>query len=184
LDLLEPDIAGVGELVIRGANVVAGYWRQPEASAAAIVDGWLRTGDMASIDAEGFVTLLDRRKDMINRGGENVYSVEVENALQMHPSVLETAVLAVPDDVMGERVGAVVVCRPGQSVDERALLETASSILARFKLPEYFCIRPTPLPRNPGGKVLKRSLTDVDWRGPVRLASSGGSSRPDRRSHG
>ena len=118
LDLYEPDPeTGVGELLVRGPNVVKGYWNKPEATAEAFVDGWLHTGDMARIDEEGFVQIVDRKKDMICRGGENVYCVEVENALAAHPAVFEVAVIGVPDEVMGEKVGAVIVARPGAAVE-------------------------------------------------------------------
>ena len=115
VDLLDPDPAsGVGELLIRGQNVVAGYWNKPEQTAATFVDGWLHTGDLARVDDDGFVQIVDRLKDMVNRGGENVYCVEVENALVEHPAVFEVAVLGVPDAMMGEKVGAVIVPATGQ----------------------------------------------------------------------
>ena len=167
LDILEPDATGAGELLIRGENVVKGYWGQPQTWADSTRDGWFRTGDVCTLDNEGFCTLLDRRKDMIVRGGENVYSVEVENAIIEHPAVLEVAVLPVPDDIMGERVGAVVVLRPGMQVTYEDVLRTAAEKVAPFKLPEYLDIREQLLPRNPGGKVLKRELRDLDW-GPRR----------------
>ena len=105
---------GTGELLVRGPNIVSGYWNKPEATAQAFVDGWLHTGDLARIDDEGLVYLVDRVKDMINRGGENVYCVEVENALAGAPGVYEAAVLGVPDEMMGEKVGAVIVPMPGR----------------------------------------------------------------------
>jgi acyl-CoA synthetase (AMP-forming)/AMP-acid ligase II len=174
LDVLDPNANGEGELMIRGENVVAGYWGRPDAWADTFRDGWLRTGDVCRIDEEGFCTLLDRRKDVIIRGGENVYSVEVENALIEHPDVLEVAVVAVPDDIMGERVGAVVVPRDGAAVTPNELLLAAADRIALFKLPEYLEIRSEPLPRNPGGKILKRELRDVDW-GPRRRLTTGSS---------
>ena len=100
-------------MLIRGQNVVAGYWNKPEQTAETFVDGWLHTGDLARVDDEGFVQIVDRMKDMVNRGGENVYCVEVENALVEHPAVFEVAVLGVPDEMMGEKVGAIIVPRPG-----------------------------------------------------------------------
>ena len=118
VDLLDVDPAsGVGELLIRGQNVVAGYWNKPEQTAETFVDGWLHTGDLARVDDDGFVQIVDRLKDMVNRGGENVYCVEVENALVEHPAVFEVAVLGVPDAMMGEKVGAVIVPRPGVEPD-------------------------------------------------------------------
>src|SRR5437868_745931 len=156
LDLFEPDPQSrIGELLIRGANVVKGYWNKPQATAETFVSGWLHTGDLARIDADGFVQIVDRKKDMICRGGENVYCVEVENALAAHPAVFEVAVLGVPDAMMGEKVGAVVVPHPGQQLDVKALLVFAETLLADFKIPQYVVMRHEVLPRNPGGKVLK-----------------------------
>ncbi len=170
LDLADVDPAsGVGELLVRGPHVVAGYWRKPEQTAQAFVDGWLHTGDLARIDDEGLVHLVDRKKDMINRGGENVYCVEVENALAAHPAVGEVAVVGVPDDVMGEKVGAVVVLRPGSELDPHELAAFARGSLADFKVPQYVAIRPEPLPRNAGGKVLKPALREqTSWGPPLR----------------
>jgi long-chain acyl-CoA synthetase len=162
LDAVRPD--GAGELLIRGPNIVAGYWNKPEATAQAFTGGWLHSGDMARIDDEGLVYLVDRIKDMINRGGENVYCVEVENALAGAPGVYEAAVLGVPDEMMGEKVGAVIVPMPGAALDVRAVLDYLGGHLADFKIPQYVAISATPLPRNPGGKLLKRQLREnVDW---------------------
>ncbi len=159
----------VGELLVRGPNVVAGYWNKPEATAETFVDGWLRTGDLARIDADGLVYIVDRAKDMINRGGENVYCVEVENALAGAPGVFEAAVVGVPDEVMGEKVGVVLVPVPGSSIDVRAVLDYLGERLADFKVPQYVVVRSEPLPRNPGGKLLKRRVRDdTDWGSPVR----------------
>lgn len=166
LDLCEPDERGVGELLIRAQNVVQGYWNKPEQTADTFVDGWLYTGDLARIDDDGFVEIVDRKKDMVNRGGENVYCVEVENALVLHPDVFEVAVMGVPDTMMGEKVGAVVVARPGATVDPRELREWAKDHIADFKIPQFFDIRDEPLPRNPGGKVLKPKLRDEAHWGP------------------
>ncbi len=165
-DVRLADVEGdVGELLIRGQNVVPGYWNKPEATAEAfaVVSGgsWLHSGDMARIDADGFVQIVDRKKDMVNRGGENVYCVEVENALVAHPSVFEAAVMGVPDAVMGEKVGAVVVPRPGSSIDVRELLEFAGTLLADFKIPQFVVVRSEMLPRNPGGKILKKRLRET-----------------------
>ena len=167
LDLYEVDAhSGVGELLVRGPNVVKGYWNKPEANAETFVDGWLHTGDLARIDADGFVEIVDRKKDMINRGGENVYCVEVESALAAHPAVLEVAVVGVPDEMMGEKVGAVIVVRPGPAPDANDILEFARTRLADFKVPQYLVMRQEPLARNPGGKVLKALLRKtVDWGG-------------------
>ena len=162
LDAVGPD--GTGELLIRGPNIVSGYWNKPEATADTFVDGWLHSGDAARIDDEGLVYLVDRIKDMINRGGENVYCVEVENALAGAPGVYEAAVLGVPDEMMGEKVGAVIVPMPGTSLDIPAVLGYLGEHIADFKVPQYVAVSGTPLPRNPGGKLLKRRLReDVDW---------------------
>lgn len=161
--------SGVGELLIRGQNVVAGYWQKPGATAEAFRDGWLHSGDLARIDPDGLVSIVDRAKDMINRGGENVYCVEVENALAGAPGVFEVAVVGVPDEVMGEKVGAVIVPAPGQSFDPSAMIDYARDRLADFKLPQYVAVRTEPLPRNPGGKVLKPALrAGTVWGEPVR----------------
>jgi acyl-CoA synthetase (AMP-forming)/AMP-acid ligase II len=167
LDLVLPD--GTGELLVRGPNVVSGYWNKPEATAQAFEGGWLHTGDLARIDDEGLVYLVDRVKDMINRGGETVYCVEVENALAGAPGVYEAAVLGVPDEMMGEKVGAVIVPMPGVSLDVPAVLGYLGEHIADFKIPEYLAVSATPLPRNPGGKLLKRRLReDVDWASAAR----------------
>ncbi|MGY1638860.1 class I adenylate-forming enzyme family protein [Geodermatophilus sp. SYSU D00742] len=165
LDLADVDPrTGVGELLVRGPNVVAGYWRKPEQTAATFVDGWLHTGDLARIDDLGLTYVVDRKKDMINRGGENVYCVEVENVLAAHPAVGEVAVVGVPDPMMGEKVGAVVVPRPGGELAAADLLAFARVRLADFKVPQYLAVRSDPLPRNPGGKVLKPPLrAESEW---------------------
>jgi long-chain acyl-CoA synthetase len=157
-----------GELLIRGPNVSRGYWNKPEATAETFVDHWLHTGDMARIDEQGFVEIVDRKKDMINRGGENVYCVEVENALAAFPAVFEAAVTAVPDQMMGEKVGAVIVPKPGQPIDIDELVAFTKVRLADFKVPQYIVVRSQALPRNAGGKVLKKKLREhVEWGKPV-----------------
>jgi long-chain acyl-CoA synthetase len=151
-----------GELWIKGPNVVRGYWNQPEATAMSFSRGWLHTGDVARIDEEGFVHIVDRAKDMIIRGGENVYCVEVEAALFEHPAVADCAVIGVPHPVLGEEVGAVVVLRPGTDVGADELARFVGERLAAFNVPSRFWFRAEPLPRNPAGKVLKRQLrTDL-----------------------
>jgi acyl-CoA synthetase (AMP-forming)/AMP-acid ligase II len=170
LALDEPDPStGVGELLVRGPNVVQGYWNKPEATAETFVGGWLHTGDLARIDGDGLLYIVDRKKDMINRGGENVYSIEVENALVSAPGVSEAAAVGVPDEMMGEKVGAVLVPGAGARIDIVAVLEHARERLADFKVPQYIAVREEPLPRNPGGKVLKGQLRDeTDWGEPLR----------------
>jgi acyl-CoA synthetase (AMP-forming)/AMP-acid ligase II len=119
---------------------------------------------MARIDGQGLVYIVDRKKDMINRGGENVYCVEVENALSAHPSVFEVAVIGVPDEVMGEKVGAVIVQRPGEQLEAAEIIDFARKYLADFKVPQYLVIREELLPRNPGGKILKPALRKlIQW---------------------
>jgi long-chain acyl-CoA synthetase len=158
LELGRPDGEGIGELLVRGANVVGGYWNKPAESSEGFRDGWLHTGDLARIDEQGRVYIVDRITDMINRGGENVYSVEVENVLAAAPGVFEVAVVGVPDEMMGEKVGAVIVPKPGQELDQDAVLAYAHERLARFKVPQYVRVQTELLPRNPGGKVLKAAL--------------------------
>ncbi len=164
VDLFEPDPhTGVGELLIRGSNVAMGYWNKPEATRDTFIDGWLHTGDMARIE-NGLVTIVDRKKDMLNRGGENVYCVEVENVLAEYPGVLEVAVIGVPDEMMGEKVGAVVVPVPGVSFDAAKMVSFARTKLADYKVPQYVWVRQDGLPRNPGGKVLKPLLrAEAHW---------------------
>jgi long-chain acyl-CoA synthetase len=155
---------GVGELYIKGPNVVKGYWGKPEATAQAFTDGWLHTGDIARIDEEGFVFILDRAKDMLIRGGENVYCVEVEDALYAHPAVMDAAVIGVPHRVLGEEVGAIVQVAPGAQLTDDELRAFAAQRLAKFKVPTHIEIRTEPLPRNANGKILKRDLKrDLGW---------------------
>jgi long-chain acyl-CoA synthetase len=159
----------VGELLVRGPNVVAGYWNKPDATAETFVDGWLHTGDLARVDGDGLLYIVDRKKDMINRGGENVYSIEVENALAGAPGVGEAAVVAVPDDMMGEKVGAVIVPAAGAEPDVAAIIAHCRAHLADFKVPQYVALRSEPLPRNPGGKLLKAQLREqTSWGQPLR----------------
>jgi acyl-CoA synthetase (AMP-forming)/AMP-acid ligase II len=160
------DDPGTGELLARGPNVMTGYWDRPEEDAATFADGWLHTGDVVRLDEAGRVHIIDRLKDIINRGGENVSSVEVEAALATAPGVLEVAVIAVPDEVMGEKVGAVLV---GEHVDVAAVLAYCRDRLADYKIPQYVSVVPGPLPRNAGGKLLKSRLrAGVTWGPPLR----------------
>ena len=150
----------VGELWIKGPNVVKGYFNKPEATAASFTDGWLHSGDVARLDDEGFVYIVDRAKDMIIRGGENVYCVEVEAALYEHPAVNDAAVIGIPHRVLGEEVGAVVYALPGTPVTEDELRAHVAERLAAFKVPVRIWFLDEPLPRNPAGKILKRDLKD------------------------
>ncbi len=156
--IAEPDESGVGEVLIRGPMVTPGYFGRPEENARAFTkDGFWRSGDLGYLDEEGFLFLVDRLKDVINRGGEKVYSQEVENALYQHPGVLEAAVVGIPDPVYGERVKAVVVPKQGVNLSERELRAFLKGKLAPFKMPEIFEFRGA-LPRNAGGKVVKKAL--------------------------
>jgi long-chain acyl-CoA synthetase len=148
----------IGELWIRGPNVVKGYWNKLEATAETFTDGWLHSGDLARIDDDGFIYIADRTKDMLIRGGENVYCVEVESALYDHPDVMDAAVVGLPHRVLGEEVGAVVQVTTGSSVSERQLKDHVAARLAAFKVPVRIDIRGEPLPRNANGKLLKQQL--------------------------
>lgn len=162
------DEQGVGALVVRGANITAGYWKRPEATAATVVDGWLHTGDVVRVDEAGRVHIVDRLKDIINRGGENVSSVEVEAVLLAAPHVADACVLAVPDDVMGEKVGAVLF-GGSDEIDVPAVLDHCREQLADFKVPQYVAVVDSALPRNAGGKLLKGKLREqVRWGEPLR----------------
>lgn len=158
----------VGELVTRGANITAGYWNRPEATATTFADGWLHTGDVVRVDDAGRVHLIDRLKDIINRGGENVSSVEVEAVLLAEPGVADACVLGVADDVMGEKVGAVLFGGDAE-IDVPAVLEHCRGQLADFKVPQYVTVAAEALPRNAGGKLLKARLREqVRWGEPLR----------------
>ncbi len=152
----DPDTVGI--LCVRGAVTIAGYLNREEATRETIKDGWLNTGDVARIDADGFVYIVDRAKDMVIRGGENVYCSEVEAAIYNHPSVAEAAVFGVPDERLGEEVGAVLVLRPGTVLTEEDLRVFLGVTLARHKIPSRVWFRSDPIPRNATGKFLKREL--------------------------
>ena len=156
----EVPVGEVGELWIKGPNVVKGYWGKPEATAETFSEGWLHTGDVARLDDDGFVYIVDRAKDMLIRGGENVYCVEIESVLYEHAAVADAAVIGIPHPVLGEEVGAVVQLRPGTSASEAQIQEHVASRLAGFKVPVRVWFADEPLPRNPAGKILKRQLRD------------------------
>ncbi|MGC1213322.1 MAG: long-chain fatty acid--CoA ligase [Micromonospora sp.] len=149
--------AEVGEIVIRGHNVMKGYWRRPDATAEAIIDGWFRTGDLGTRDEEGFYRIVDRTKDLVIRGGFNVYPREVEEILYEHPAVAEAAVLGTPHPTLGEEVVAVVALRPGTSATPDELREHVKGQIAAYKYPRQVWIVPA-LPKGPTGKILKRSI--------------------------
>jgi len=150
-----------GELAVKGAPVIKGYLNREKATAEAIQDGWLRTGDVARIDKDGFIFIVDRKKDMVLRGGENVYCAEVETALYRNDAIAECTVFGVPDERLGEEVGAAVVLRPGHELTGAALRDQLGPILARHKIPRYVWFQSEPLPRNASGKFLKRQLRDT-----------------------
>jgi acyl-CoA synthetase (AMP-forming)/AMP-acid ligase II len=149
----------VGEVLVRGAHIMTGYWNRPEATAETIRDGWLHSGDLATVDKEGFVFIQDRKKDMIITGGENVYPAEVEAVLARHPDVLECAVIGIPSARWGESSAAVVVAKPGTSLDAGRVLAFFQGKLARYKIPRVVEFI-DQIPRNPTGKVLKRLLRE------------------------
>ena len=140
----------------------------PETTAAAIVDGWMQTVDIATIDDENYIFIIDRAKDMIISGGENIYSVEVENALYTHPAVLEAAAIGIPHPTWGEAVHAVVVLKPGVSASEEDLIEHTRTQIAGYKVPRSVEFASEALPKSGAGKILKRNLRDKYWQGQSR----------------
>jgi len=154
----ELPVGEVGELWARGPMIVKGYWNKPEATAATFVDGWVRTGDLARLDEEGFLYIVDRAKDMIIRGGENIYSSEVENVLYAHPAVTDAALIGLPHKTLGEEPAAVVHLAPGTSASEAELQAWVRQHLAAFKVPVAVRFSEETLPRNANGKILKREL--------------------------
>ena len=151
-------VGDVGELLVRGPHVVEGYWNRPRETAETFLDGWLRTGDLARIDDEGFCTIVDRVKDVIIRGGENIYSAEVENVLYQHPAIMDAALVAIPHATLGEEAGAVVTLKPGARTGEDELKAFVGRHLAAFKIPVRVLLRNEPLPRNANGKIMKSDL--------------------------
>ncbi len=154
----------IGEILVRGNNVMQGYWKMPEATAEALRDGWLHTGDLATVDEAGYVYIVDRKKDMIVSGGENIYPREVEATFLTHPAVADVAVIGVPDEVWGEAVKALVVLKEGQTATKQDLIDFCAAKLAGFKKPKSVEFR-TDLPRNAMGKILKRVLREPYWEG-------------------
>jgi long-chain acyl-CoA synthetase len=153
-----PMAAGAcGEIAVRGANVMMGYWKQPAATSAALIDGWLLTGDVGHVDAEGYVYITDRKKDLVIKGGENISPKEIEEALQSHPAVAEVAVFGRPDPIFGENVCAAVVLRSGMSATEEELRAHCAKFVTKFKLPATF-VYLDALPKSPNGKILKREI--------------------------
>ena len=148
----------MGELLFYGPTITPGYWNKPEATAETVRDGWLHTGDLGYRDDEGFFFVVDRKKDMLIRGGENVYCTEIEHCLADHPEIVEAAVIGVPDPELGERVKAIVRRAPGSTLDAEAVRRHVGAHLAAFKVPEFVDFTDKPLPRNPAGKLLKNML--------------------------
>ena len=160
----------VGEIIVRGPNVMMGYWNKPELTAAALRNGWMHTGDGGRMDQEGFVTVVDRLKDMIKTGGENVFSAEVENALAKHPAVMMSAVIAIPDPQWGEAVHAVVVLRPGQTATADDIVAHCKTLIAGYKSPRSVEFLDA-LPMTGAGKILKTKLREPFWQGRERAVA-------------
>jgi long-chain acyl-CoA synthetase len=161
----ERPIGEIGEVYIRGANVMLGYWRRPDETVRALtLDGWYRSGDLGYLDVDGYLYLVDRAKDMIISGGENVYTTEVENAIYAHPAVLEVAVFGIPDAKWGEAVHAEVVLKPGQSLTADELTATCREQIAGYKVPRSINLRTEPLPKSGANKILKKDLRAELWR--------------------
>lgn len=157
----ERPVGEVGELWARGPMVVKGYWNNPEATAETFIDGWVRTGDLARLDKEGWCYIVDRAKDMILRGGENIYSSEVENVLYDHPAVTDAAMIGLPHKQLGEEPAAVVHLAPGETASEKELQEWVAARLAKFKVPVRIVFTEDVLPRNANGKILKKDLRSL-----------------------
>jgi acyl-CoA synthetase (AMP-forming)/AMP-acid ligase II len=152
----------VGEIIVKGDTVTPGYWNLPEETAKAFRDGWLYTGDLAVVNQEEYVTIVDRKKDMIITGGENVYSTEVENVLYTHPAVLEAAVIGIPDPKWGEAIKACVVLKPGKQATEKAVIDFCKESLGHYKAPKSVDFLGA-LPRTGSGKIFKKGLRDPHW---------------------
>lgn len=159
------DMEAIGEVIVRGDNVMDGYYKEPEATRDAITNGWLHTGDMAVWDEENFVHIVDRKKDIIISGGENISSIEIEKAIFAHPAVFECAVVGAPDSQWGEIPVAIVVCKPGQELSELELIQFLQERIAKFKLPKLVRFVEGPLPKTGTGKILKRELREPFWEG-------------------
>lgn len=158
----------IGEICVRGPMVMQGYWRQPELTKEALRGGWMHTGDAGYIDARGFVFLVDRVKDMIVTGGENVYSAEVENAIYQHPAVHECAVVGVPSEAWGEAVHAIVVTKPGLNVTGEEIIAFCRARIAHYKAPKTCEVRGAELPKSGAGKILKADLRKPFWTNTTR----------------
>ncbi len=162
------DMQTIGEIVMRGDNIMDGYYKEPKATEAVMTNGWLHTGDMAVWDEENYVQIVDRKKDIIISGGENISSIEVERAIFAHPAVLECAVVAAPDPKWGEVPAAWVVLKPGQQLSEQELCEYLKGRIAGFKMPRAIHLSEGPLPKTGTGKIMKRELRKRFWAGKER----------------
>jgi acyl-CoA synthetase (AMP-forming)/AMP-acid ligase II len=148
-----------GEILMRGPNMMKGYWNRPDATAETIVDGWLRTGDMARMDKDGFFYIMDRKKDMIISGGENIYPAEIEDSLLANPKIADVAVIGYAHEKWGEAVKAIVVVKQGEQLTEEELIQWCQGRIARFKIPKKVVFTEA-IPRTPTGKILKRVLRE------------------------
>ena len=157
----ELGVGEIGEIWAKGPQVMMGYWNNPDATAETLKDGWLRTGDLARVDEEGYLFIVDRAKDMLIRGGENIYCVEVENVLYDHPDVMDAALVGIPHKTLGEEPAAVVHLKPGGAATEADLRQFVRERLAGFKVPVKVAFWPETLPRNANGKILKTELKKV-----------------------
>jgi fatty-acyl-CoA synthase len=162
------DMETVGEVIVRGDNVMDGYYAESDATEGVMSDGWFHTGDMAVWDCHTYIHIVDRKKDIIISGGENISSIEVEKAIFAHPAVLECAVVAAPDSKWGEIPAAIVVTKPGHTLSDGELLSFLERRLAKFKLPRVVQFAEAPLPKTGTGKILKRELREAFWEGKDR----------------
>ena len=162
------DMTAIGEVVVRSDHVMDGYYKEPEATRAVMSDSWFHTGDMAVWDEEDYIHIVDRKKDIIISGGENISSLEVEKAIFAHPAVLECAVVAAPDEKWGEVPVALVVLKPGQKLGHEELLDFLQCRIAKFKMPRLVEFQDTALPKTGTGKIIKRDLREKFWAGKTR----------------
>lgn len=162
------DMRSIGEVVVRGDHVMDGYFKDPEGTSAVMTDGWFHTGDMAVWDEENYIHIVDRKKDIIISGGENISSIEVERAVSAHPAVLECAVVAAPDSKWGEIPVAFVVLKPGETLTQDRLMEFLQTRMGKFKLPRAVEFCPDPLPKTGTGKIIKRELRERFWAGKAK----------------
>jgi acyl-CoA synthetase (AMP-forming)/AMP-acid ligase II len=157
-----------GEIVVRGPHTMLGYWNKPEQTVDALVDGWVFTGDAGYFDEQGYLYIVDRVKDMVVTGGENVFTTEVENALISHEAVQDVAVIGIPHEEWGEAVHAIIILHEGHHVAEAELLEHSRALIAGYKLPKSISFRAEPMPLSGAGKVLKTELRKPYWAGQDR----------------